>query len=65
MKWLFLLWAMAPAASAQGLRQPETYQRYLKLGRFRNALVLDELARRPTPTLAGFIKDFQLRACQP
>ncbi len=48
-----------------GVRIPKTYQRYLDLGRFRNALALDELARRPTPELAGFIEKFHLTAYRP
>ena len=41
--------------SALGLPIPELYRDYLKLGRFRNALVLDEQKRRPTPALEEFI----------
>jgi len=38
---------------------------YQQLGRFRNALVLDELKRRPTPGLDGFIKRFGLQGYTP
>jgi hypothetical protein len=38
-----------------GLEIPELYLDYLKLGRFRNALILDEQKRRPTPALNEFI----------
>jgi hypothetical protein len=41
--------------SALGLPIPELYADYLKLGRFRNALILDEQKRRPTPALNDFI----------
>ena len=34
---------------------PALYQDYLGLGRFRDALVLDEQRRRPTPALAAFL----------
>lgn len=34
---------------------PPLYEAYLRLGRFRNALVLDELKRRPTAPLREFI----------
>ena len=40
-------------------------QTYLQLGRFRNALVLDELKRRPGPGLEAFIKRFGLQAYAP
>lgn len=38
-----------------GLDIPELYLDYLKLGRFRNALILDEQKRRPTVALNEFI----------
>jgi hypothetical protein len=38
-----------------GLPVPELYTAYLKLGRFRNALILDEQKRRPTPELKEYI----------
>jgi hypothetical protein len=38
-----------------GLPIPELYATYLKLGRFRNALLLDEQKRRPTPPLKEYI----------
>jgi len=41
--------------SALGLPIPPLYAEYLKLGRFRNALILDEQKRRPTPALGEFI----------
>lgn len=37
---------------------------YVKLGRFRNALILDEQKRRPTPALNDFIRKNQLEACK-
>jgi hypothetical protein len=40
---------------------PETYQLYLDLGRFRNALVLDEEKKRPTPGLADFLTLYHLQ----
>ena len=43
---------------------PEDYQTYLDLGRFRNALLLDEVKKRPTPGLAEFIDDYGLRGYQ-
>ncbi|MGO9243846.1 MAG: hypothetical protein ACLQDC_03645 [Verrucomicrobiia bacterium] len=53
----------APLASL-GLPIPEIYQDYLDLGRFRNALLLDEQARRPTGALRDFIDKNGLKAYQ-
>jgi hypothetical protein len=39
-----------------GLPIPAIYDAYLQLGRFRNALLLDEEKRRPTPELREYIK---------
>src|SRR5439155_718255 len=39
-----------------GISVPRSYQLYLALGRFRNALLLHEVARRPTPALEAFIE---------
>jgi hypothetical protein len=41
---------------------PEDYRAYINLGRFRNALVLDELKRRPTKSLSQFIANYSLEA---
>ncbi|HEY1790097.1 MAG TPA: hypothetical protein VGJ73_18260, partial [Verrucomicrobiae bacterium] len=41
---------------------PESYQKYLDLGRFRNALLLDEAKEKPTPGLTAFIGDFGLES---
>jgi hypothetical protein len=35
---------------------PGSNDAYFKLGRFRNALILDEQKQRPTPALNAFIK---------
>ena len=43
-----------------GVAIPADYQRYLALGRFRNALVVDEEARRPSPGLEKFIANYDL-----
>jgi hypothetical protein len=40
---------------------PETYQTYLDLGRFRNALLLDEEKKCPTPGLADFLTLYHLQ----
>ena len=39
---------------------PESYQTYLDLGRFRNALLLDEEKKQPTPGLTRFIAAYGL-----
>jgi hypothetical protein len=41
---------------------PADYLAYLSLGRFRNALVLDEVKRHPTPELRKFVKNYQVEA---
>jgi hypothetical protein len=43
---------------------PESYQTYLELGRFRNALLLDEEKERPTAGLAEFIDAYGLQGYQ-
>jgi hypothetical protein len=40
---------------------PADYLAYLSLGRFRNALVLDEVKRHPTPELRKFVANYQLQ----
>lgn len=44
---------------------PESYQTYLDLGRFRNALLLDEARNRPTMGLTNFIATYRLQGYQP
>jgi hypothetical protein len=39
---------------------PSDYRAYLHLGRFRHALLLDELRRRPTPALTQFASNYGL-----
>jgi hypothetical protein len=41
---------------------PKTYQTYLELGRFRNALILDEAKRHLTQGLANFIATYRLQS---
>ncbi len=41
---------------------PADYRAYLALGRFRNALLLDQARRRPRPALAAFIANYGLEA---
>lgn len=42
------------------IHSPELWDIYNQLGRFRNALVLDELRRRPTSSLQAFIDKYGL-----
>jgi hypothetical protein len=51
--------------AAFGVSVPRSYQRYLALGRFRNALVLEEAARHPTAGLAHFISSYRLEGYKP
>ena len=44
---------------------PKTYQTYLDLGRFRNALILDEARSYPTPGLTDFISTYRLQGYRP
>jgi hypothetical protein len=44
---------------------PRTYQTYLDLGRFRNALILDEAGSHPTEGLTNFIATYRLQAWHP
>lgn len=43
-----------------GITVPPEYQAYLDLGRFRNALVLDEQRRHPSTNLGRFIREYEL-----
>jgi hypothetical protein len=43
-----------------GIEAPADYAMYLKIGRFRDAIVLDEHRRRPTPTLGKFVRNYHL-----
>ena len=48
-----------------GIELPQSYVDYLDLGRLRNALLLDELRRRPTAHLRAFVEEYRLMAYQP
>ena len=45
-----------------GTQIPADYRAYLDMGRFRNALILDELKRHPTEALQQFVKNYQLNS---
>lgn len=50
---------------AYGIPVPRSYQLYLALGRFRNALLLDEVAKRPAPGLKALIYAYGLQGYRP
>ena len=54
-RWSAVMAGRAPYREL-GLPIPEIYAAYLKLGRFRNALLLDEEKRRPTAALKDYIQ---------
>ena len=58
----YLHTAANPTASRLLASMPADYRAYLELGRFRNALLLDEAKRRPTDALATFIDRYELDA---
>jgi hypothetical protein len=59
-------WLEVDPISCRGLPEPPAdFSAYQELGRFRNALVLDELARRPTAELEAFIKNYGLGGYRP
>jgi hypothetical protein len=48
--------------SSMNVEMPEDYRAYLGLGRFRNALILDEATRNPSGYLNKFIENYDLAA---
>jgi hypothetical protein len=54
---------MSGEKSLQSLHidMPDDYRAYLQLGRFRNAMILDEAHRRPTVALTQFMKNYRLQ----
>lgn len=50
---------------SSGISIPPAYRAYLDLGRFHNALLLDEAKRRPSEGLTAFIKWYGLEGHQP
>ena len=63
--------AAGPASTTQwmfscaAVNVPEDYSAYQRLGRFRNALLLDELNRRPTPALKDVVTNYGLWGFSP
>jgi hypothetical protein len=54
------LWDGRQSLRGLNLSMPDDYRAYLDLGRFRNALVLDEVRQHPSPSLTAFIKNYGL-----
>ena len=46
--------------TALGANVPPIYKSYLRLGRFRDAMLLEENARHPAPALEAFIRENQI-----
>ena len=51
-----------PTARELLASMPADYRAYLELGRFRNALLLDQAKHRPAPELTTFIERYELGA---
>jgi len=62
-EWERLDSGRAPLSST--ISVPKTYQTYLDLGRFRNALILDEAAQHPSQSLTNFIATYRLQGFKP
>jgi len=61
--WASLSTGKKPLAASVAV--PKTYQAYLDLGRFRNALVLEEQRIHPSDGLAALITNYALEAYKP
>ncbi len=48
-----------------GVSVPRSYQLYLDLGRFRNALILEAARKNPSSSLASFVSTYHLEGYQP
>lgn len=48
----------------ENIQMPDEFRDYLQLGRFRNALILDELTQRPTGYLQNFVQQYALQYSQ-
>jgi hypothetical protein len=44
----------------ENIQMPPEFRDYLQLGRFRNALILDELSRHPSANLQKFVETYAL-----
>ncbi len=66
-RWLLRRIASAEAIDRRWLTNevPEYYRAYLDLGRFRNALVLDEAQHRPSKAIETFLNAYGIRYTHP
>jgi hypothetical protein len=58
--WFKMLISGKQTFAGLHVKIPDDYRAYLELGRFRNALILDEESKRPTPGLKAFIQSYAL-----
>jgi len=58
--WFKMLMSGKQTFAGLHVKIPVDYRAYLDLGRFRNALILDENSKRPTPELKAFIQAYAL-----
>ena len=59
--WLRKLMDGETTLAASNVEMPNEFRDYLELGRFRNALILDELTRRPSANLKQFVEQYGLK----
>jgi hypothetical protein len=57
--------AQSPPIMVSAAEANQGYAKYVTLGRFRNALLLDEARKRPTANLRAFISGFGLSGYKP
>jgi hypothetical protein len=58
--WFKMLMNGKQTLAGLRINVPADYRAYLELGRFRNAIILDEASKRPTPALTEFIQAYAL-----
>ena len=58
------VWVWVKPMVSNMATMPADYRAYLQLGRFRNALLLDEAKHRPTEALTTFIHRYELEPLQ-
>jgi hypothetical protein len=63
-EWYQQVMAGTKSLLSMDIEMPDDYRAYLSLGRFRNALILDEAAHNPTASLTQFIKQYDLQEGQ-
>ena len=63
-EWFRQIYSGERSLLSENIEMPSEFRDYLQLGRFRNALILDEQGRRPSDNLAKFIDQYDLQAAQ-